>query len=151
VRKLFGIPEVAVQAAQAPTSEPTPTTPSTPTQDEGGMNTLTVASIVTLAVGAGVGIAGVVVGMSAQSTFDDYKQTSVTDRTSAAAADATYNRAQSQATLANVLMPIGGALIVGGVVMLVMGLNDSGHEAGSAQVAFVPSSHGGTVFVSGSL
>lgn len=151
VRRLFNIPEVAVPTAvTAPTTAPV-ATQGPPAATQSGINGLTIASIVTLAVGAGVGVAGIVVGSSASSAFDDYKNTDVTDAESAAAADAAFSDAESRATLANILMPIGGALLVGGVVMLVIGLGNDSEDAATTQVAIAPTPHGGVLLLSGAL
>jgi len=151
VRKLFGIPDVAPPVAAAPpvaNSAPAAATDAAPS-GSGGVNTLTIASIVTLAVGVGVGLAGVVVGASASSTFDDYKNTAVTDEASARRANSTFSDAESKATVANILMPLGGALVVGGAIMLVLGLGADSEDAPATQVALAPMSQGGVLVVSG--
>jgi hypothetical protein len=151
VRKLFGIPEVAGPVvAAAPVVVSAPAASISPERtDSGGVNTLTVASIVTLAVGVGVGLAGVVVGMSASSTFADYKNTVVTDQASARQASAKFSDADSQGTVANILMPIGGALVIGGAIMLYLGLNSDSESAPATQVVVAPMPQGGVLLVSG--
>ncbi len=155
VRRLFGIPELVLpSAASAETStEPVAVTPSQPASATNNDSpVLTIVSIATLAVGAGVGIAGILFASSASSSFDDYKRIDVTDEDSAAAADAAFSDAESQATVANILMPMGGALLVGGAVMLVIGLSgrDDDHSA-STQLAVAPTPDGGVLWLSGAL
>lgn len=152
VRQLFGIPDVAapVAAAAAPAVVTAPVASTSPAPSpSGGASTLTIASIVTLAVGVGVGLAGVVVGASAASTFDDYKNTAVTDQASARRASGLFSDAESKATIANVLMPIGGALVIGGAIMMVLGLNSDSDGAAGTQVAVAPVRQGGVLMVAG--
>lgn len=156
VRRLFGIPEVPVPAVAAASAEESDgaATAAAPARASdrgtGGINGLTLASIVTLAVGAGVGVAGIVVGASSAASFDDYKRTNVTDRESATEASAAYDDASSQATVANVLIPIGGALLIGGAILLVVGLSSDDDDA-ATQVSVAPSRHGGTLMIAGAL
>jgi len=169
VRSLFGLPEVPVAVADevpretAAAFEPaspgvassdleSSDTPVTASVGDDGINMMSVASIATLAAGVGTVAIGVIVWASASAAFDDYKGVAATDAASARRASAAFSDAESKATLANVLLPIGGALMVGGVVMLAVGLSDSEAESATAtHVSFVPSLTGGAVMVSGAL
>lgn len=167
VRRLFGLPDVPVAVAAEVPAERTLSKPAwsqaarsnpaasnkraTEPVGDDGMHVLTAASIVTLAAGAGALALGVVLGASASADFDDYRGMEVTDPESARRASATFDDANAKATVANVLMPTGGVLLVGGVVMLAVGLSDSEAEPAATHVSFLPSRTGGAVMVSGAL
>jgi hypothetical protein len=152
VRKLFGIPEPVAAAAseapaQGPASAPAGSTAAAAEPDQGGgAGPLT---WVVLGVGAVTLGAGLVVGLSAQGDFDDYKKTPIDDPADAERADAKFEDAESGGMLATILVPAGGALIALGVTLLAIDLSAGGSE--ETGVALVPQPGGALLRVRGSL
>jgi len=72
--------------------------------------------------GLGVLIAGIAVGASASSSFDEVLATPVRTRDDADNLHSDFDSVQARATAANVLMPIGGAALATGVVLLILDL-----------------------------
>ena len=88
---------------------------------------------------AGVGVAalgtGVVFGLMAQSSEDDYAGAPVGTDTEIDAAIEIRDRAESQALLANIMFAAGGALVIGGAVLILLGGDDD--EGGSTERAWI--------------
>jgi hypothetical protein len=93
---------------------------------DGGISALT---WVTLGTGAATLAAGVIVGALSQSDFDDFKSSRVVTRQDADRANAAFDTAHTKAVVANVLMPVGGALLALGATLLVIDLSShADHE-----------------------
>lgn len=137
VRRLFGIPEpITASAAAAPASaNSAATTGDTGASTRGGGMRVAPLTWVALGVGTAVLATGVVFGLGANSSFDDFKQTKVTDKDSAAAADKKLSSANSKGTLATILIPSGAAILALGATLLVMDLSSDDH---SPEVALAP-------------
>lgn len=115
VRALFGIPEPVTPApAQSPAT--------TSGADGSGSPDIGVWTWVTIAAGAGTLVAGLAMGASAASEFDNYKALPVRTTAEAERADRRFDTVESKAAIANVLMPVGGALLAAGGVLLVLDL-----------------------------
>ena len=125
LRELFGLPAVVADAAPRP---PPPPTQRRETQ-------LSPLPWLVVGLGGATLIAGIVVGVLAESDAQGYA--SAQRPTTTAEADALLSRlstAQAEATAANVLFVAGGVLLVGG---LVWGLA-AGNEDGSSPLAVAP-------------
>jgi hypothetical protein len=131
VRQLFGIPEPVVaaapeaQAQAAPTAARSTSGPPMPAEDaeSGGVGPLT---WVALAVGAGALGAGVVFGLAAQSSYDDFKGTEIDDDEDRARAEDSFDSAESKGRLATILIPAGAVVLALGATLLVLDLSDGG-------------------------
>jgi hypothetical protein len=88
-----------------------------------------------LGVGAIALALGVGVGAMSRDTLAQYESASVTTEADVDAATALYDRASTESTIANVLMPVGAAVAVGGAAWLIVELL-SGSEP--AEVALAP-------------
>jgi hypothetical protein len=89
----------------------------------GGVGPLT---WVALAVGAGALGAGIVFGLGAQSSFDDFKNTAVDDDGDRRRAEQKFDDAESKGRLATVLIPVGAVVLALGATLLVLDLSDGG-------------------------
>jgi hypothetical protein len=83
-----------------------------------------------------------VFGLSAQSSFDDFKQMKVATDADAKRADAKLHSANSQGTLATILIPSGAAVLALGATLLVLDLNARESEP---QIGLAPLPGGGFV------
>ena len=146
VRELFGIPESVVAAAPEPAAQPDArapqpgpaTSPAEPPARAAERGRVAPLTWVTLAVGAGALGAGAALGLSAQSSFDDYKQMRIEDEDDAARAQDRFEGAQSQGLLATVLVPAGAAVLALGATLLIFDLSESGPSETEIGVAPVP-------------
>jgi hypothetical protein len=141
VRKLFGIPEPVTAAAAPSSSEPATSAPAGAARsdvqvssDGGGVSPLT---WVALGVGAGVLGAGIVVGVGAQNTFDDFKAIDVHDEDDAKRANDKFDSAESKGKVATILFPAGAAVLALGATLLVLDLSDDGGSE-ETQVGVTP-------------
>jgi hypothetical protein len=136
VRRLFGIPEpiTAAAPATAGTNTAGAISDTSAPAHEGGPR-IGPLTWVALGVGTAVLATGVVFGLGANSSFDDFKHTEVTDDDSAARADKKLDSANTKGTLATILIPSGAAILALGATLLVMDLNSSDH---SPEVAVAP-------------
>jgi hypothetical protein len=132
VRRLFGIPEPVVAAAPeqqagagAPSREASSPDDYPPEPAPGGAS---VGPLTWIALGVGAVAlgAGVVLGLGAQSSFDDYKQTEVRDEDDAAQAEEHFDSAESKGRIATVLIPAGAVVLALGATLLVLDLSDDG-------------------------
>jgi hypothetical protein len=129
VRKLFGVPEPVVVAAIA---EPVASPPAQPARraatsslHEGSSSRVRALTWITLAGGAAVLAGGIVLGASAQSSFDSYKSFELESMADVARAADKLDRAKTKALAADVMMPVGGAILaLGGVLLAVDLLRD---------------------------
>jgi hypothetical protein len=143
VRALFGIPDPGVEVgAPAPaTSSSEPTEPSSgalrvePAVARSGPARIGVLTWVALATGTAVLGAGLAVGASASADYERFKALPVRSAMDAARANERFDRVETKAVVANVLMPTGAALMALGGVMLVLNLN---HGEQPAMVALQP-------------
>jgi hypothetical protein len=142
VRRLFGIPEPisAAAAANAAPGSGQPagangTTAATPTDGGGKIGVLT---WVTLAAGSGLLASGLVVGASAQSSFDDFKKTDIKTATDAMRANTKFDSVKSQALVANILIPSGAAVMALAAALFVFDLTHSGRTGEVAKLGVLP-------------
>ena len=153
VRKLFGIPEPVVAAA-GPTAEPAAAqgpadaaTGSTELQAESAaVGPLTWVS---LAAGAAILAAGLVVGLGANSSFDDFKALEIEDEAAARRASDEFDSIESQALMANILVPAGIVVLGVGATLLWLDLSGGSGEV-AAQAGVTPLAGGAMVLVQGS-
>lgn len=97
-------------------------------------------------VGVAILAAGAVVGLLASGAFDDVKKTEVQTHADADRVHSDLDAAGDQATLANVLLPVGGAVLTAGIVLLFMDLSS---EPGEPSLAVAADHHGLAVTVRG--
>ncbi len=139
VRRLFGIPEPV--SAAAPAAEPGPahetggavSTDTMPREEGGGVGPLT-----WVALGAGVAAlgTGIVLGLSANSSNDEYQSAPVDTADEREAALEKLDAAQGKGLAATILIPTGAALLALGATLLIIDLS-GGSESG-AEVAMQP-------------
>jgi hypothetical protein len=155
VRRLFGIPEPVVAAApetRAPgevastESANAPPVPVDSAERRGGIGVLT---WVALAVGAGALGAGVVLGLGAQSSFDEFKNTAVEDADDRRRAEQRFDDAESKGRLATVLIPAGAVVLALGATLLVLDLSDDG--GGETELGLQPLSGGALLSLRGTV
>lgn len=125
VRQLFDLPAPAPEPPEPlgdrrPT-EPAPS-PARPSPDEGDDALEIGLTVGLLGTGALTLAAGLVVGAVAQSSRDQYASLEVGTSADVDEALALQERAEAEATAANVLYVAGGALLVGGVTALILSL-----------------------------
>jgi hypothetical protein len=137
VRRLFGIPEpITAAAGPAPAGAGNAAmTSDTGAPAHGGGPRIGPLTWVALGVGTAVLATGVVFGLSANSSFDEFKSTKITDKDAAKRADDKLDSANSKGTLATVLIPSGAAILALGATLLVMDLSSDDH---SPEVAVTP-------------
>jgi hypothetical protein len=155
VRRLFGIPEPVVAAApevqppgtaSATPSTRTPPMPADTAKPGGGIGVLT---WVALAVGAGALGAGVVLGLGAQSSFDEFKSTPVDDADDRRRAEQRFDDAESKGRLATVLIPAGAVVLALGATLLVLDLSDDG--GGATELGLQPTTGGALLSLRGTV
>jgi hypothetical protein len=117
VRVLFGIPEPVTPAA--PLAPDSGAGPGSNRAEEPKVGPLT---WVALATGVGTLAAGLAIGASANSGFDQYAGLPVRTRAEADRAAGRFETVRSHALVANVLIPTGAALLGLGGVLLVLDL-----------------------------
>jgi hypothetical protein len=127
VRKLFGVPEPVVAASPVPVVEPTvlrgePAPAPANAHADQGSPTVGALTWITLACGAGVLAGGIVLGASAQSSFDGYKNFELKSMADVARANSKLDGAKSKALAADVMMPAGAAILALGGVLLALDL-----------------------------
>jgi hypothetical protein len=136
VRRLFGIPEPITAAAPAPASANTAATAGDSGAPAHGSGPhIAPLTWVALGVGTAVLATGVVFGLSANSSFNEFKRTTIGDEDSAARADKKLDSANTKGTLATILIPSGAAILALGATLLVMDLTSDDH---SPEVALAP-------------
>jgi hypothetical protein len=144
VRRLFGIPESVVAAA--PEQQPGAAAPADeasysdePLEPEPGGGSVGPLTWVALGVGAVALGAGVVLGLSAQSSFEDYKQTEEIDTIEGRAeAEQHFDSAESKGQIATVLIPAGAVVLALGATLLVIDLSDDGGAGSELGLAPLP-------------
>lgn len=147
VRRLFGIPEPV--AAAAPEAERGPAhetvaaaeTDTTPRAESGGVGPLTWVALGAGAAALGV---GVVLGISANGSNDDYQSAPVDTEEEREAALEKLDAAKGKGIAATILIPTGAALLALGATLLIIDLSGGGDESG-AEVAVQPLD-GGALF-----
>lgn len=127
IRKLFGVPEPVVAASPEPTvAPPAPRAELAPVaitpQASGGATRVGALTWITLAAGAGVLAGGIVLGVTAQSSFDSYTQFEPRSTADVARANSQLDSAESKALAADVMTPVGGAVLALGGVLLALDL-----------------------------
>jgi hypothetical protein len=141
VRKLFGLPEPVVAAANpepvatAPAPQATlPPAPVRAREDEHGAR---VGALTWIALGGGAAVlaGGIVLGASAQSSFDNFKNFQLKTTADVARANSKLDGAKSKALAADIMMPVGGAILALGAVLLALDLM---HEDKAPEVAVIP-------------
>lgn len=141
VREAFGLPAHEV-AEPEPTAPPDPAPPdplaSPPTPDDGGDPAAQLALPLSL-IGGGILVlgAGLVVGAVAQDTQSRYEATTVTTAADLDAALALHEQAETEALVANVLVPVGGAIAVAGAVVWIIAAVTGADEESAAFLPFV--------------
>lgn len=131
LRELFGLPPAPV--------EPDPGTGPGPRPVRGGggggisLPGLIVAGVGVLAVGGGV-----VFGLMAQSSEDEYATAPTMTPAEIDAAIEIRDRAETQALLANIFFAAGGALVLGGAALILLGGDDEA-ESGTERAWIAPS------------
>jgi hypothetical protein len=159
VRKLFEIPEQAapspVAAAHAQASAPalqaaSSANDSAPEPADRGTSISTV-TWVTLAAGVVTLGAGVGLGLTAESDYDHFKRTPVATPAQAEEANRRFSSIRTRGTLANVLIPVGAAVVGAGAVLLGFDLlsDDSEADAVHARAQMIPLPSGGAITVHG--
>jgi hypothetical protein len=148
VRRLFGIPEPVVAAApEQPQGAGAPagdeSSPDYPPEPEPAGASVGPLTWVALGVGAVALGAGVVLGLSAQSSFDDYKQTEIDDDEDRVQAEEHFDSAESKGKIATVLIPAGAVVLALGATLLVFDLSDDGEGGTELGLAPLP---GGALF-----
>ncbi len=126
----------AEEARDAQLNNPDPTPDPTPVQpQEDGLGGLGVAGIVTAGGGLLLLGGGVTFGVLAQSDVDDFTAARTLDAKEAARADA-----ESNALLADIFYGVGGAALVGGIVMLAIDLagEDQPPASGDSALRLTP-------------
>ena len=140
VRKLFGVPEPVVVASPEPVAlAPAPQSTLEPTrlrsQEDAHSARVGALTWITLAGGAAVLAGGIVLGASAQSSFDNFKGFQLKTTADVARANSKLDVAKSKALAADVMMPVGGAILALGGVLLALDLM---HEDKAPRVAVIP-------------
>lgn len=145
LRELFGLPEPAPPApvaaqppaagsettnAELPLIEPMPDSVSHP---------MPVGPWILAGAGALVIGGGAVAGVMMLGTQDDYNQLHIRDAGDVREANALKDKAQTQATVANVLFGVGAATLVASGIWLAVELSNPGRPDDDWQTAVVPS------------
>ena len=126
VRKLFQLPEPAAPGAVAPppaaaspdASTPSASTSTTSAATSDGGASISTLTWVALAAGAATLGTGVVLGITADSDYDEWKSMRVRTRAEARDADQQFSSIATRGTLANVMIPAGAVLLGAGAVLL---------------------------------
>lgn len=151
VRKLFQLPEPAAPSAVAPppgpaaspdASTPSASTSTTSAATSDGGASISTLTWVALAAGAATLGTGVVLGITADSDYDEWKGMRVRTRAEARDADQQFSSIATRGTLANVMIPAGAVLLGAGAVLLGLDLDLFSSEVTQA-------SSGGAVAVRG--
>jgi hypothetical protein len=160
VRELFGLPEPSAVPAPAPAPAPIASAPNElpdaqrdtrtgpPTDDRSG-GTVGAITWVTLAAGVAVLTGGVALGISARSSYDDFKHTPVATREDVHRLSADLDALQTKGTIANVLMPVGGALLGLGATLLILDLTGRDDAKREAKLTMSPSVGGAVLMLHG--
>lgn len=90
---------------------------------------------VTLVSGAAVLGTGAIVGLTASQSFADLEEREIRTPEDAERANDDFGSIETRATVANVLMPVGGAALAAGVVLLVLDLSSAAPEERAEDVA----------------
>lgn len=140
VRKLFGVPEPVVAASAEPVATataPRATLEPAPARVREEQHPARIGALtwITLAGGAAVLAGGIVLGASAQSSFDNFKSFQLKATADVAPANGKLDVAKSKALAADVMMPVGGAILALGGVLLALDLM---HEDKPSKVAVIP-------------
>ncbi len=95
---------------------------------------------------------GAVLGLTANSSFEDLKKTDPQTRADAQGIHRDFDEIETRATIANILMPIGGAAMAIGAVFLIVDLSDGDStEQTTSRVGLEPTSGGVMLTVRGAL
>lgn len=166
VRELFGLSEPPAAAPVAPVplaTQPAETAPETsnaepqdaehrdvPRDDAGSVGPWTWVMLISGTVVLGTGI---ILGVTAASSFEDLKQTNPRTRADAEGVHRDFEPIEARATVANILMPVGGAALALGAVLLVLDLSegDESAEHAASRVDLVPLRGGAVITLSGPL
>jgi hypothetical protein len=158
VRRLFEIPEPPPQGVSAAIAAGAGMSPpvaiaasvSTPATTDRGTP---ISTLTWVALGAGVATlgTGIVLGITAQSDYDDLNNTPVHTPSEADDANEQFSSITTRGTLANVLIPAGAVVLGAGAVLMGIDLlaHDSDAEATQARVQLIPLPSGGAVSVRG--
>jgi hypothetical protein len=150
LRELFNIPEPAPQpapvASEPKTTEPEATDSNTaslppiiePPQEPASSGPLAVGPFLLAGAGALVLGGGAVVGAIMLNTQDDYNTYRVSNERDVTKANDLKDSAKTQATIANVLYGVGGAMLVAGGIWLAVALSQPARRDEDWQTAVVP-------------
>jgi hypothetical protein len=157
VRKLFEMPEQAAPSPAAASQAPAPSaraaSPASDVVAEPADHATSISTVtwVTLAAGVATLGAGVVLGLTAQSDYDHFKNAPVATPAEADAANRRFSSIKTRGTVANVLIPAGAAVLGAGAVLLGFDLFSDDAEAAAVQARaqMIPLPSGGAIAVHG--
>jgi hypothetical protein len=153
LRELFGLPEPAPPPVQPPAAAEEPMSTQLPLieppqEPESVSHPMPIGPL--LLAGAGVLVVGggVVAGVMMASTQDEYDKLHIRDKDDADKAAELQDRAKTQATVANVLFGVGGAVLVASGIWLAVELTRPRHTSDEFQATLTPNVGPGQVGLS---
>jgi hypothetical protein len=143
LRELFGLPEPTpappqpLATPEEPESTPVPLI-EPPQEPESVSHPTPIGPVILAGAGALVLVGGVVAGVMMNSTQEEYNQLSIRDEADVDEAHELKDRAETQATVANVLYAVGGAALVAGSIWLTVELTRPARTSDDWQAALEP-------------
>jgi hypothetical protein len=150
VRRLFAVAE---SPGRVDDTSPRSIDPHAALAASHGEPTLTPLTWITLGAGAALLVPGIVLGLSADADYDEFRRTPVSTRADADRARRDFSSIETRATWSSVLIPAGAlALGVGGVLLGIdLAADDGREQSGQTQLFVAPLGRGGVLGLRGSL